>query len=82
MVWCLSAPGNGGDQCTRRYRPPGLEPGGAVPPRAVLEVFRFQAASFFSLEGFICDNVVSFEVILASGDVVQANAAESPQVRR
>lgn len=30
--------------------------------------------SFFSTrEGFICDNVVNFEVVLASGDVVNAN---------
>ncbi|KAI1405345.1 FAD-binding domain-containing protein [Hypoxylon fuscum] len=34
--------------------------------------------SFFSSrEGFICDNVVNFEVVLASGDVVQANAQEN-----
>ncbi|KAI0164073.1 FAD-binding domain-containing protein [Xylariaceae sp. FL1272] len=31
--------------------------------------------SFFSSrEGFICDNVVNFEVVLASGEIVQANA--------
>lgn len=39
--------------------------------------------SFFSSrEGFICDNVVSFEIVLASGDVVQANAAENPDLWR
>ncbi|KAL2278266.1 hypothetical protein FJTKL_14539 [Diaporthe vaccinii] len=37
--------------------------------------------SFFSSrKGFICDNVVSFEIVLASGDVVQANAAENPDL--
>lgn len=39
--------------------------------------------SFFSSrEGFICDNVVSFEIVLASGDVVQANAGENPDLWR
>lgn len=39
--------------------------------------------SFFSSrEGFICDNVVSFEVVLASGDVVQANASEHADLWR
>lgn len=34
--------------------------------------------SFFSSrEGFICDNVVNFEVVLASGKVVNANANEN-----
>ncbi|KAF7539900.1 hypothetical protein G7054_g1750 [Neopestalotiopsis clavispora] len=34
--------------------------------------------SFFSSrEGFICDNVVNFEVVTASGDIVQANAHEN-----
>lgn len=34
--------------------------------------------SFFSTrEGFICDNVVNFEVVLASGTIVQANAREN-----
>ncbi|OTB02353.1 hypothetical protein M426DRAFT_74692 [Hypoxylon sp. CI-4A] len=33
--------------------------------------------SFFSSrEGFICDNVVNFEVVLASGQIVNANAQE------
>lgn len=31
--------------------------------------------SYFSAAtGFVCDNVVNFEVVLASGDIVQANA--------
>lgn len=31
--------------------------------------------SFFSSrEGFICDNVVNYEVVLASGEIVNANA--------
>lgn len=39
--------------------------------------------SFFSSrEGFICDNVVSFEIVLASGDVVQANATENSDLWR
>ncbi|KAI1346844.1 FAD-binding domain-containing protein [Xylaria sp. FL0043] len=34
--------------------------------------------SFFSSrEGFICDNVVSFEVCLASGDIIRANSKEN-----
>lgn len=37
--------------------------------------------SFFSSrEGFICDNVVSFEVVLASGEIVNANAKENPDL--
>ncbi|KAK7751514.1 hypothetical protein SLS62_006601 [Diatrype stigma] len=37
--------------------------------------------SFFSSrEGFICDNVINFEVVLASGAVVQANAQEHPDL--
>lgn len=39
--------------------------------------------SFFSSrEGFICDNVVGFEVVLASGHVVRADAAENPDLWR
>lgn len=39
--------------------------------------------SFFSSrEGFICDNVVGFEVVLGSGAIVQANAAENPDLWR
>lgn len=39
--------------------------------------------SFFSSrEGFICDNVVNFELVLASGTVVQANARENPDLWR
>ncbi|KUJ15927.1 FAD-binding domain-containing protein [Mollisia scopiformis] len=34
--------------------------------------------SFFSSrEGFICDNVLNYEVVLASGDIVNANAHEN-----
>ncbi|KAI0016758.1 hypothetical protein F4780DRAFT_797372, partial [Xylariomycetidae sp. FL0641] len=34
--------------------------------------------SFFSSrEGFICDNVVNYEIVLASGDIVNANAHEN-----
>ncbi|PLB46221.1 FAD-binding domain-containing protein, partial [Aspergillus steynii IBT 23096] len=34
--------------------------------------------SFFSSrEGFICDNVLNYEIVLASGEVVQANAHEN-----
>lgn len=37
--------------------------------------------SFFSSrEGFICDNVVNYEVILASGRVVNANENENPDL--
>lgn len=39
--------------------------------------------SFFSSrEGFICDNVVGFEVVLASGDVVRAGATENADLWR
>lgn len=39
--------------------------------------------SFFSSrEGFICDNVVNFEVVLASGKVVNANAKENTDLWR
>ncbi|KAI1778061.1 FAD-binding domain-containing protein [Hypoxylon cercidicola] len=39
--------------------------------------------SFFSTrEGFICDNVVNFEVVLASGEIVQANAKENTDLWR
>lgn len=39
--------------------------------------------SFFSSrEGFICDNVVDFEVVLASGQVVNANAKENKDLWR
>ncbi|KAI1205189.1 FAD-binding domain-containing protein [Annulohypoxylon truncatum] len=39
--------------------------------------------SFFSSrEGFICDNVVNFEVVLASGAVVQANAHQNADLWR
>lgn len=39
--------------------------------------------SFFSSrEGFICDNVVNFEVVLASGKIVNANAKENPDLWR
>ncbi|KAI0861704.1 FAD-binding domain-containing protein [Xylaria cubensis] len=34
--------------------------------------------SFYSSrEGFICDNVVNFEVVVASGDIINANAQEN-----
>lgn len=34
--------------------------------------------SFFaSREGFVCDNVVNYEVVLASGEVVNASAEEN-----
>ncbi|KAI1082678.1 FAD-binding domain-containing protein [Whalleya microplaca] len=37
--------------------------------------------SFLSTrEGFICDNVVNFEVVLASGAIVNANARENPDL--
>ncbi|KAH9908353.1 FAD-binding domain-containing protein [Xylariomycetidae sp. FL2044] len=37
--------------------------------------------SFFSSrEGFICDNVVNYEVVLASGEIVNANARENPDL--
>ncbi|RYP13801.1 hypothetical protein DL767_010580 [Monosporascus sp. MG133] len=37
--------------------------------------------SFFgSREGFVCDNVVNYEVVLASGDIVNANAEENPDL--
>lgn len=37
--------------------------------------------SFFSSrEGFICDNVINYEVVLASGETVQANAHENPDL--
>ncbi|KAL1867476.1 hypothetical protein Daus18300_006320 [Diaporthe australafricana] len=37
---------------------------------------------FSSREGFICDNVVEFEVVLASGKIVTASAAENPDLWR
>ncbi|KAK8068739.1 FAD-binding domain-containing protein [Apiospora phragmitis] len=37
--------------------------------------------SFFSSrEGFICDNVVNFEVVVASGEILNANAQEIPDL--
>ncbi|OCL06347.1 FAD-binding domain-containing protein [Glonium stellatum] len=37
--------------------------------------------SYFSTaRGFVCDSVVDFEVVLASGDVVHANARENPDL--
>ncbi|KAI0481794.1 hypothetical protein F4859DRAFT_476025 [Xylaria cf. heliscus] len=33
-----------------------------------------------SREGFICDSVVNFEVVLASGSIVKANADENPDL--
>lgn len=39
--------------------------------------------SFFSSrEGFICDNVINFEVVLASGKIVNANASENADLWR
>ncbi|OTA76491.1 hypothetical protein M434DRAFT_88032 [Hypoxylon sp. CO27-5] len=39
--------------------------------------------SFFSSrEGFICDNVVNFEVVLATGQVINANVREHPDLWR
>lgn len=39
--------------------------------------------SFFSPKyGFVCDNVQNFEVILASGDIVNANATSNPSLWR
>jgi hypothetical protein len=39
--------------------------------------------SFFSSrEGFICDNVVNYEVVLATGTVVNANATENSDLWR
>ncbi|KAH8678510.1 hypothetical protein BX600DRAFT_507452 [Xylariales sp. PMI_506] len=35
---------------------------------------------FSSREGFICDNVINFEVVLASGEIVQANAFSNPDL--
>ncbi|KAI0902487.1 FAD-binding domain-containing protein [Annulohypoxylon nitens] len=39
--------------------------------------------SFFSSrEGFICDNVLNYEVVLASGEIVNANAHKHPDLWR
>lgn len=39
--------------------------------------------SFFkSREGFICDNVTNFEVVLASGEIINANASENADLWR
>ncbi|KAK6443510.1 hypothetical protein LTR95_000337 [Oleoguttula sp. CCFEE 5521] len=39
--------------------------------------------SFFSPRyGFVCDNVLSFEVVLASGQIVNANATSNPDLWR
>lgn len=39
--------------------------------------------SYFSeAQGFVCDSVVNFEVILASGEIVQANAKSNPDLYR
>ncbi|KAK7700963.1 hypothetical protein SLS64_010557 [Diaporthe eres] len=37
---------------------------------------------FSSREGFICDNVTNFEVVLASGETVNANASENADLWR
>ncbi|OTB04274.1 hypothetical protein M426DRAFT_321108 [Hypoxylon sp. CI-4A] len=37
--------------------------------------------SFFSSrEGFICDNVINYEIVLASGEIVNANAKQHPDL--
>ena len=36
--------------------------------------------SFFDSKGFVCDNVVNFQVVLASGDIVDANATSNPDL--
>ena len=39
--------------------------------------------SFFSARyGFVCDNVLNFEVVLASGQIVNANSASNPDLWR
>ncbi|KAI0843845.1 hypothetical protein F5Y00DRAFT_256502 [Daldinia vernicosa] len=39
--------------------------------------------SFFSSsEGFICDNILSFEVVLASGEIINANASDNEDLWR
>ncbi|KAK8131643.1 hypothetical protein PG984_008081 [Apiospora sp. TS-2023a] len=35
---------------------------------------------FSTREGFICDNVVNFEVVVASGEILNANAQENPDL--
>jgi FAD/FMN-containing dehydrogenase len=48
-----------------------------------LHLTRLGGLSFFSPEhGFSCDNVVNFRVVLASGDIVTANAAENSDLYR
>lgn len=37
---------------------------------------------FGPIHGFACDNVLNFEVVLASGETVQANADENPDLHR
>lgn len=37
---------------------------------------------FLSREGFICDSVINYEVVLSSGKVVNANADENPDLWR
>ena len=37
--------------------------------------------SYFSTrKGFVCDNVVNYEIVLASGQIVNANAKENPDL--
>lgn len=37
--------------------------------------------SFYSTrEGFICDNVINFEVVVASGEILNANCQKNPDL--
>ncbi|KAF2106111.1 hypothetical protein BDV96DRAFT_591461 [Lophiotrema nucula] len=39
--------------------------------------------SFFSSrEGFICDNVINYEIVLSNGEIVNANSTENPDLFR
>ncbi|XXH00075.1 hypothetical protein Hte_006417 [Hypoxylon texense] len=40
------------------------------------------APFFYSRNGFICDNVINYEVVLASGQIVNANAEENADLWR
>ncbi|XDG00627.1 hypothetical protein ABKA04_000242 [Annulohypoxylon sp. FPYF3050] len=58
-----------------------VEVGRASPGLRVLNTLG--GLSFFSFrEGFICDNVLNYEVVLASGEIVNANAHEHTDLWR
>ncbi|KAI9799744.1 MAG: hypothetical protein M1833_003863 [Piccolia ochrophora] len=56
-------------------------PGGRVPDVGVGGLMNGGGLSYFSPRlGFVCDNVVNYEVVLANGRVVNANATSNPDL--